>query len=744
MTAIACSTPHQKRDAFVAKGDALFKARKYVEASIEYRKALQQDPRYAIGYDKLGDAFLRSADAKGALSSYVRASDIAPTDIGINLKAGNLLLVARRFQDAKTRARNVLVKDPTNVAGLVLLGNSLGGLQSLDEAADVAERAAELDPTRAGLLGNLGVFEMARGKVDQAERAFLKAVQVAPKSIEPLLSLGNLYQTAGRFDDAEKTLKRAIALDPKNPTANVTLATVLMQTGRAAQAEPYMKIASTSVGTMRASLGMADYYVSVGRLAEALAILDKLALTPDGFAAARIRTATIEYASGHKKEAHSHLREVLVKEPNNSAALSMEARLLLGEYRFEDAKVLVNQALAADPRSASAQFALGQIHLAQGDMESARKAFAQAVATDPRRSDAQVELAKIHMGRREFDTAIQYVRTAIKENPDAIEPHLMLVRALTVRPDDVPLAVVELKQLLVRYPNSPDVQTLAGRAEYERGDKITARRFFERALQIDPDHVEALSGLTTLDAEGRRLPEARSRIEARVAANQKPDADLLLLASKVYVATGQIDRTEATLRRMIEVDPDNLEGFNLLGRFYVARRKLPEARKTFDELVKKQPKSVTAQTMIGLLASAEGDNDTARKAYETAVRADPKAAAAANNLAWLYANTEGGDLDAALQLAQLARSYMSDNPEVGDTLAFVYYRKNMGSFAVPLLEDAILKNGKSPSFHYHLGLVYAQDGEDAKARREFEIALKLNPQFEGAEHARRVMATLIY
>src|SRR4051812_15951005 len=260
LTLTACASPEAKRDAFMAKGDTFFKQKKFTEASIEYRRGLQQDPRYAVGYDKLGDAFLKAGDNKSALSSYVRASDLAPSNIPINLKTGNLLLVARRFQDAKTRARNVLVKEPNNVAGLVLLGNALGGLQNLDEAADVAQRAADLDPSRAGLFGNLGVFELARGKVDQAERAFLKAVETAPKQTGPLLALANLYQTVGRWSDAEKALRQAVAIDPKSPPANAGLATVLMQTGRAALAEPYIKVSSEAVGTVQASLGMADYY----------------------------------------------------------------------------------------------------------------------------------------------------------------------------------------------------------------------------------------------------------------------------------------------------------------------------------------------------------------------------------------------------------------------------------------------------------------------------------------------------
>ena len=68
----------------------------------------------------------------------------------------------------------------------------------------------------------------------------------------------------------------------------------------------------------------------------------------------------------------------------------------------------------------------------------------------------------------------------------------------------------------------------------------------------------------------------------------------------------------------------------------------------------------------------------------------------------------------------------------------------MGSFAVPLLSEALNQEPNNPAFHYHLGLVYAQGGEDGKARKSFQTALKLNPQFAGAEHARRVMAALVY
>ena len=204
------------------------------------------------------------------------------------------------------------------------------------------------------------------------------------------------------------------------------------------------------------------------------------------------------------------------------------------------------------------------------------------------------------------------------------------------------------------------------------------------------------------------------------------------------------DPAEEMLRRIIDLDPTNLEAFNLLGKYLVIRGKLPEARRQFEQIVQKDPRSVSAQTMLGLLAKAQGDTATAKKAYEAAIRIDPQSPTAANNLAWLYANMDGGNLDVALQLAQTAHAKIPGSAQITDTLAFVYYKKEMGSFAVPLLAEALDQEPNNPDFHYHLGLVYAQAGEDAKARRSLQAALKLNPQFPGADHARRIMSTLVY
>lgn len=735
--------PDALKRRFTARGDAYAARKQYAEATIEYRKALQQDPRFAEAYLKLAEAYAADGDARDALPAYVRAADLSPENTDANLKAGNLLLVARHFQDAKTRARVVLERHPDNVPALILMGNALAGLGSLDDAVAVAERAAALNPRRAGLYGNLGVLQLARGNTAQAEAAFTRAVTIDPRSTQALLGLSNFYLTTGRLREAEVTLLRLHAIDTRSVEANQALANLYLQSGRARDAETFLKTVADVQQNAEAWLALADYYLGTGRVDESRRLLDRVSSTAEGYAVGRIRTALIAAASGRAPDAHAALREVLAREPKNGPAMALEARLLLSENRFDDALALVRTVLTVDAHSAQAYYTLGQIHLARRSQEEARKAFAEAVLNDPARVDAQIELAKIHRARREIDTAIQYAERGVKAEPDNVDAHLALVRSLAIRPDDLPKADREMTMLLSRFPGSADVQTVNGLLRLAHNDAAGARLAFERALKLEPDQLEALGGLTALDAEAHHLADARARIEARIAAARTPSPGLLLLAARVYVASRDTAGTEQVLKRLIEVDPSNLDGYNYLGQFYLSQHRLDAARAEFRTLAARQPGSVTAQTMLGLLAHAEGDVTQAQKAYEAAVQADPRAGAAANNLAWIYANG-GGNLDSALQLAQSARNQLPDSLEVADTLGFVYYKKEMGGFAIPLLLQCVEKEPRNPLYQYHLGLVYAQNGEDRKARTHLERALDLKIPFEGSADARRVLSRLVY
>jgi Flp pilus assembly protein TadD len=138
-----------------------------------------------------------------------------PDDENAQLQAGNLLLMAGRFQDAKSRARVALKKNPKSVAALVLLGNSLAGLKDMESAIEVSQQAAQLDPKKSGIYRNMGVFQLARGDVDLAEAVQTRAGS-GSKVDQRVSGTRRVVRLSGRTPQVESTLRR------RSPSTRVT------------------------------------------------------------------------------------------------------------------------------------------------------------------------------------------------------------------------------------------------------------------------------------------------------------------------------------------------------------------------------------------------------------------------------------------------------------------------------------------------------------------------------------------
>ena len=261
---------------------------------------------------------------------------------------------------------------------------------------------------------------------------------------------------------------------------------------------------------------------------------------------------------------------------------------------------------------------------------------------------------------------------------------------------------------------------------------------FERALQLEPGNLEAISGLVGLDVLDKNYISAIRRLDAELL-NQPDQVELLGLEAKVYAQAGQNDQAEDALRRAITADPRFSKGFAMLAALYLNEQRLDEARGEFEGMVKRDPRAAGPRTMVGMILEAQGKRDEAQRWYETTVAEMNNVPVVANNLAYLYAE-QGINLDVALQLAKTAKQQMPDKPEVDDTLGWVYYKKDLAALGVRSLEDSLAKKPNDAVVLYHLGLTYAKLGDNNKARIALMQALSVNPRMDGAETARRTLA----
>jgi tetratricopeptide (TPR) repeat protein len=244
----ACShDPELRKRQFFDSGNRYLDRGQVAEAIIEFRNAVQIDGRFGEARLKLAESYQRLGDTSNALYEYVRAADLLPDNLDLQLTACEYLVAGRRFDDARSLAESVLERQPQNVKAHTVLGQIWIGLDAEGsyahrrEAKALAERhlrqAVELDPTFLAGYEFLGHFYMSQGKWGEAARELQRAISLAPTTPVAANNLAWIYAEHG--DNLTEALRLArIAADalPDRPEAQHTLGWVHYKQRNASQA----------------------------------------------------------------------------------------------------------------------------------------------------------------------------------------------------------------------------------------------------------------------------------------------------------------------------------------------------------------------------------------------------------------------------------------------------------------------------------------------------------------------------
>jgi Flp pilus assembly protein TadD len=91
-----------------------------------------------------------------------------------------VLLLGRRYDDAKARAKALLEKNPKDVDALILSANATALLKDPAGATAEIEEALRIRPEDSRTLVSLASIRMQAGDARQAEAAFLQAIALSP------------------------------------------------------------------------------------------------------------------------------------------------------------------------------------------------------------------------------------------------------------------------------------------------------------------------------------------------------------------------------------------------------------------------------------------------------------------------------------------------------------------------------------------------------------------------------------
>ena len=222
---------------------------------------------------------------------------------------------------------------------------------------------------------------------------------------------------------------------------------------------------------------------------------------------------------------------------------------------------------------------------------------------------------------------------------------------------DAGAAVVELKALLERQPQSAAGRYLLGKALLAQGNATAADIELAKAedLRHDPSLVspERARALVSAGQPGKALERYRST----TLADPKADAELKVTLAGAAAATGQQALAETLLSEAAKGGPEVPRAAMLRARLDLAAGQAPAAMGRLDALTGSTgPETADAWVLKGEIQQSHFRNtETALAAFRQALQADP-AHVAAHRGAVLLLLARGDTAGAAAQLEALERA----------------------------------------------------------------------------------------
>jgi len=287
-----------------------------VEKGIEYfQRAIDADPKYALAYVGLADAYAKLGDV-GVASMPPRMA----------------------FSKAKTAVLKALRID----SELAEAHNSLAHLHMHDyewsEAGREFRHALELNPNYATTYDWHAFYLSFVGQPDEATKQAARALELDPLSLPFNADYGELLYFTRQYDKAIEQLEKTLEMDPHFYPAHINLGRVYEQKEMYEEAISEFRTALDLSGSIDGLAALGHAYAVSGRRKEALDILAQLSELSESQYVSPYSMAVVHVGLGENGRALEWLQKSAEEHAGWVIYLNIDPKLdpLREEAKFED------------------------------------------------------------------------------------------------------------------------------------------------------------------------------------------------------------------------------------------------------------------------------------------------------------------------------------------------------------------------------------------------------------------------
>lgn len=761
------------------RGQEYYRAGDYSHASVEFRNALQIDPKSESALLWQSEAAEKMGRMRDAAHGYQALLDQHPGNITARARLGRIYVLGGDAELAQKTVAPGLEQHPQDTPLLVVRG--LAKLQSNDLAGAAVDADAALkgDPTDADAVGlRAGIYQrmgnsaaatqllrdslnkipdsddlhtvllsqlLADGDRVGAEAQIRTLIKLKPGSLQLREQLAHLLLEEGRKDEAQGVLEQAAAKIPGDDVKLTLVSFVAHQRSQQQGEQLLRQFIDKEPANVALRFGLAQLLVGGGKPAEALQVYEKIAASGEEKApntlAARNAMARIYLAQGRDDQARALVAKVLASNPQDTDALLVRGELALAAHQSAAAIADLRAVLRSHPSSVPVQELLSRAYLANGEVGLAEQSLRAALDVAPDSVPVRIELAQFLDNLHRSDEAIRLFEQAVSADPQNAACRRGLAIAYLAK-HDFQAALKQAEQLKLLRPNEAAGAYLAGVAYRGLKRPEDAQHQLEAAHDLEPDAIEPLSALAQLHVSAGHIQQAISLVRTAADRQKGKNARTANLLGELYLSDH--DRAAATeaFQEAARIAPD----------WYVPRRNLAltqlsagDSQGAIENLkaaLLRSPAEPVPAADLARIYEKQRRIDDAIAVYEDLKKHNPASETADNNLAMLLVTYR--DDPASLDRARDLTDHFSDSRDGGllDTSGWVHFKRAEYPRALELLERAVTLSPESAEIRYHLAMAQLKSGQGERARSNLESALSRADASGWSADARAALASL--
>ena len=758
LVAGGCAEKAASPDQLLANAKQARDKGQYRSAIIHLKNLLQKSPQHAEGRYLLGVTYNDAGDIRSAEAELRRAVDLRYDRAKITL--GRPLIRMGEYQKVldqippDANVGNTLQAEILTMRALATIG-----LGRRPEGRALLEQALAKEPEYADALLGLAMLAATERKPDEAMALAERAVASAPKNADAWLAKGDFARIKGDKAAALAAYQKILEFSPENVTARLNIASIQIADGNfdtaRKQLDEARKIAP-EVPLAKYLWALLEYRQKKYAAARE-AVLQALKVTPDHLPSLLLAGMT-EYALGSHEQAQSYLRVVVERAPGYLYARNMLIASLAKSGQTQRAIELLQPGLQQAPDDGMLMSIAGEVYLQNNELDKAVHYFERAAKLDPKSAGARIGLGVSRMASGDADRALADLESAAQLDSENYQADMLLVMSHVGRAN-YDQALQAMQSLEKKQPKNPLTYHLKASIYAAKKDAVTARKYYEQALALNPAYIPSATALAELDLQDKKPAEARRRLEAMLEKDRNNAQALIALAelgprvgakppeviawlerarraspaavppqlmlARAYAESGDMKKALEVAQQAQVANPDNLQVLDMLAAIQASAGAKEQSLATYHKLAAMQPKSVMTLFRLAVAQTANRDQRGAAETLRKVVALQPDFVDAQMALAAL--EIEAKRYSAATKIAQHLQKIAVKSP-VGFILeGDVSMAENKFPQAAKAYESAY-RIGRNSSVLVKQHAALTRGGKSAEANTLLEQRLKEAPE----------------